>query len=81
MGVLELNDKLREYIEGKGSADLNTVSAEELRKVKGIGKKTSERIISYREEEGPFKEIEDLKEIPGIGKAVIDRVNQLFIAN
>ena len=39
-----------------------------MRKIKGIGKKLAKTISDYREENGYFKNIEDLKNIDGIGK-------------
>ena len=51
--------------------DINTASAEEFVKVKGIGAKKAERIISYREEHGKFNSIEELKNVKGIGAKII----------
>ena len=51
--------------------DINTASAEEFVKVKGIGTKKAERIISYREEHGKFNSVEELKNVKGIGAKII----------
>ncbi len=51
--------------------DINTASAEEFVKVKGIGAKKAERIISYREEHGKFNSIEELKNVKGIGEKIV----------
>ncbi len=51
--------------------DINTASAEEFVKVKGIGEKKAERIISYREEHGNFKNIDELKNVKGIGEKIV----------
>ena len=48
--------------------DINRIDKENLRKIKGIGKKLAKTISDYREENGYFKNIEDLKNIDGIGK-------------
>ncbi len=51
--------------------DINTASAEEFVKVKGIGAKKAERIISYRKEHGKFNSVEELKNVKGIGDKIV----------
>ncbi|KRK34110.1 helix-hairpin-helix domain-containing protein [Loigolactobacillus bifermentans] len=46
---------------------LNQATATELQALNGIGQKKAEQIIAYREENGGFKALEDLKEVSGIG--------------
>ena len=48
--------------------NINTASAEELRKLPGIGAELSEAIVRYREEHGPFARSEDITDVPGIGQ-------------
>ncbi|MCH9267167.1 helix-hairpin-helix domain-containing protein [Pediococcus acidilactici] len=36
----------------------------------GIGDKKADQIISYREEQGGFKTIDDLKQVQGIGDKI-----------
>ena len=48
--------------------DINSANKEILRKIKGIGEKLSKIIHEYKEKNGNFKCIEDLKNIEGIGK-------------
>ena len=48
--------------------DINRIDKDNLKKIKGIGKKLAKIISDYREEHGYFKDIEDLKNIEGIGK-------------
>lgn len=47
--------------------DLNTATAQELSTLPGIGPELARRIVSYREEHGPFTAAEELMEVPGIG--------------
>ena len=42
--------------------NLNTATATQLRELPGIGAKTAERILEYRQKKGPFKKIEDILE-------------------
>ena len=48
--------------------NINTASMEKLMKLDGIGEGTAKKIIKYREENGYFNEIEDLKKVSGIGE-------------
>ncbi len=51
--------------------DINTASAEEFVKVKGIGAKKAEKIVSYRKEHGKFNSVEELKNVKGVGEKII----------
>lgn len=53
---------------------INTGTAEELARIlNGVGMKKAQAIVSYREEYGPFKTIDDLKQVPGMGSALVER--------
>lgn len=59
--------------------NINTATAEQLIQLKGIGPKTAEKIIEYREANGLFKAPEDIVKVPGVGQKVFES-NQEFIA-
>jgi competence protein ComEA len=52
-----------------GKIHLNLATAAELDALPGVGPVIAERIVSYREENGPFQSVEDLLDVPGIGEA------------
>ena len=53
---------------------LNSASAEDLaRAMNGVGLKKAQAIVSYREEYGPFKTLDDLKQVPGMGSSLVER--------
>ncbi len=37
------------------------------------GLKKAQAIVSYRDEYGPFKTVDDLKQVPGMGSALVER--------
>lgn len=53
--------------------DLNTATAQELEALDGIGPALAERIVQYREENGPFTAVEELLYVQGIGPATLER--------
>lgn len=53
----------------QGKVNINTANKEKLATLPGIGETTAQKIIEYREQNGKFKEITDLKNISGIGEA------------
>ena len=53
---------------------LNSASAEELaHAMNGVGLKKAQAIVSYREEYGPFKSVDDLQQVPGMGSSLVER--------
>ena len=60
--------------DGSGLVNINTADEKELDTLPGIGPAMAKRIIEYRETEGSFQQIEDIKKIRGIGEAKFDKM-------
>ncbi len=63
----------------KGKVNINKATATELTSVPGIGASTAQKIITYREENGKFQTIEDVKKVSGIGESNFESMKD-FIA-
>ena len=57
-----------------GKVSINTAGLDELMKLSGIGESKANAIISYRQENGSFKTIEEIKNVSGIGDAVFEKI-------
>ncbi len=54
--------------------DINRASAAELEKLPHIGPALAQRIVAYREQRGPFRSIEEIKQVKGIGERTFARI-------
>ncbi|MCR4674812.1 MAG: ComEA family DNA-binding protein [Lachnospiraceae bacterium] len=64
-----------------GLLNINTATKEDLMTLSGIGESKAEAIISYREKNGGFSAIEDLKNIPGIKDGVYSKIADQICIN
>ena len=54
--------------------DINSADAATLQLVPGIGPKTAESIVAFRETAGKFKSVEDLLSVKGIGEKSLKKM-------
>ena len=55
---------------------INKATKEELTKLPSIGESKAEKIIAYREENGLFNTIEDIKNVSGIGDSLFEKIKE-----
>jgi competence protein ComEA len=58
---------------------LNSAGADELDGLPGVGPVTAQKIVTYRQQHGPFTSLEGLDAIPGIGPARISSLKGLAV--
>ena len=74
-GVAEqYSDESAQVIDGK--VNINNADSEVLTRLDGIGEKTADKIIKFREEHGDFESIEELVLVPGIGEKKLDAIRE-----
>ena len=62
--------------------NINTATAEELTDLKGVGETIAQRIIAYREQNGPFATANDLLNVNGIGPKIFsDNESVITVGN
>jgi len=57
---------------GGGKVNINTASESELESLPGIGQVLAQRIVDYRTQHGPFRDVKDLLKVEGIGQKKFD---------
>ena len=73
---LEFNEK---EIEESKKININTASRERLAELVGIGPVMADRIVRYRQEDGLFEHIEDIKNVKGIGDKTFDKMKRWIV--
>ena len=59
--------------------DLNQADKYTLMSVSGIGEKIAQRILEYRNQEGNFHDIEELRRIQGLTKSKYEKIKDDFV--
>ena len=54
--------------------NINTATQSEFESLTGIGPSMASKILDYREKNGKFKSIEELKNVPGIGSSKFESI-------
>ena len=63
------------------SVNVNTATVAQFEALPGIGPSMAQRIVAYREKNGPFKKLEDLMNIQGIGEKSFLKLRPLLTIN
>ena len=82
--IIENNDENiikgenNKYPSENKTININNANLDDFKTLPGIGESLATRIIKYREENGKFKNIEDIKNVSGIGKNKFEQIKDLI---
>ena len=65
---------MSESNEESKTISLNSATMEEIQSLPGIGESKAKAIIKYREENGSFNNVEDIKNVSGIGDSLFEKI-------
>lgn len=60
-----------------GLVPINSATAEQLDSLPGIGPSLAQKIIQFRETQGPFTSVDQLGDVPGIGPSKLEQLRPL----
>jgi len=55
-----------------GKININSATADELTQLQNVGPKIAERIVTYRDANGPFETVDALKNVKGVGDRILE---------
>ena len=61
--------------------NINTANESQLAELPGIGPAIAERIVRHRQEIGPYKTPEDIKQVKGIGDKIFLKIKNLIVTD
>ena len=64
---------------GSDTINLNSATLEQLEALPGIGRKTAQLILEYRQKSGGFKKVEELMNIKGIGEKSFLKLKPMLV--
>jgi competence protein ComEA len=64
-----------------GKLNLNTATVDQLQLLPGVGAEKAERVISWRQKNGNFKRVADLRKVKGFGYKTIKKLEKYLDVN
>ena len=64
----------------KNRLNINTATAAQLQNLPGVGQVLAERIVAYRQKNGPFTTTEQLLLVEGIGETLLENISDHITA-
>lgn len=75
------SNNLAKSVSQGSKININTADLKQLDDIPGVGEATANKILSYRDENGEFKSIEEIKNVNGIGDKKFENMKDLICVN
>jgi competence ComEA-like helix-hairpin-helix protein len=62
-----------------GKININTAEKQTLKLIPGVGDKLAQRILDYRNDNGKFNELEDLRKVKGFHNRILEKARDSLI--
>ncbi|WP_416332273.1 ComEA family DNA-binding protein [Acinetobacter piscicola] len=59
--------------------NINTANVQQLQQLNGVGEKKAQAILEYRQQNGKFKNIDELQNIKGIGPKLLEKNRTMIV--
>jgi competence protein ComEA len=70
---------LNAFAQEKEKININTATVQELVQLKGVGTQYAQRIVEFREVNGPFQKPEDIMKVQGVGQKTWEMNKELIV--
>lgn len=77
-GLQPIDIDQAEFRETRFIVDVNNAESHEFSCLPGIGKKTAQAIINFREENGAFASVDEMVEVPGVSQRLLNSVKHFL---
>jgi competence protein ComEA len=64
---------------GGEKVNINTADVKALMRLAGVGRGLAEKIVQYRDANGPFKKATDLRKVEGVGDALWEKNRERIV--
>ena len=69
------------FAQAENLININTASESELQQIRGIGPVIAGRIVEYRQQNGAFQSIDEIKKVRGIGSKTFEKMRDTITVN
>lgn len=72
--AMDADGNVMEGAAASGKVNINTADSTQLQTLNGVGPATAQKIIDYRQSNGSFASVEDIKNVSGIGEKTFEKL-------